>query len=144
MKRVLVAVAIFLILASGTALAATPVGQWNYKAFNEPDLEKGPLHGICFVADGTWYSTTFTGWSGQWYQNGDRIRFYGTTGVVSTAEFGQFISTTKFSGEFVHFFPTAPVATSTIGNFFATRTSLTCNPPASPANSPSAGDPSAE
>ncbi len=49
MKRVIVAVAIFLILAAGTALAASPVGQWNFKAFSGPDLTPGPRQGICFV-----------------------------------------------------------------------------------------------
>jgi hypothetical protein len=139
MKRVIVTVAIFLILAAGTALAASPVGQWDFKGFSMPDLKPGPLQGICFVAgitnsDGTlsgiWYSTTFAGWSGQWFQNGDRIRFYGTTGSVSTAEFGQFISNNRFSGEYVHFIPPAPVATNSLGNFSMTRTGLTCDPAA--------------
>lgn len=125
MKRVIVAVAIFLILAAGTALAATPVGQWNYRGYNWPDLKHGPVQGICFVADGTWYSTTFSGWNGEWKQDSDRIRFYGSTGVMSTAEFGQFISTTTFSGEFAHFFPSPPVVTSSLGNFFMTKTNKT-------------------
>ena len=62
MKRVIVAVAVFLVLAAGTALAATPVGQWNFRGFDGPDHVQGPRQGICFAADGTWYSTTFVGW----------------------------------------------------------------------------------
>jgi hypothetical protein len=139
MKRVIVAVAIFLILAAGTALAASPIGQWDYKGFSMPGLQPGPVQGICFIAgvtssdgtvSGTWFSTTFAGWSGQWFQNGDRIRFYGTAGAVSTAELGQFISNTRFSGEYVHFTPPAPVATNSLGNFSMTRTSSTCDPAA--------------
>jgi hypothetical protein len=141
MKRVIMAVAVFLIIAAGTAFAATPVGQWNFTSYNDPNLKAGPLQGLCFVADGTFYSTTFSGWNGQWIQIGDRIRFYGTTGVLSTAEFGQFISNTRFSGEFAHFSPTTPVATSSSGNFIVTRTSLTCDAPASPVYSAAIGDP---
>jgi hypothetical protein len=39
---------------------------------------------ICFRPDGTWYSTTFDGWSGRWFQKGtggagrgDRVRVLG-------------------------------------------------------------------
>lgn len=141
MKRVIVAVAIFLILAAGTALAATPVGQWNDKAYIWPDLKSGAMQGICFLADGTWYSTTFSGWNGRWKQDSDRIRFYGTTSVVSTAEFGQFISNGRISGEFAHFITKPTVTTSSNGNFFMTKTSSTCAAPASPVSSAATGDP---
>ena len=127
MKRLIVAVAVFLILAAGTALAATPVGQWNFSGFRWPDLKAGPTQGICFVVDGTWYSTTFTGWNGQWTQDGDSIRFYGTTGVLSTAELGQFMSNTRISGGFVHFNTSKVVTTSSIGNFLMTMKSSTCD-----------------
>jgi hypothetical protein len=142
MKRLIVAVAVFIILAAGSALAATPVGQWNLRGFDGPDHVPGPLQGICFVVDGTWYSTTFTGWNGQWTQNGDSIRFYGTTGVLSTAELGQFISNTRISGGFVHFKTSPKVVENSIGNFFATRTSLTCDVAAAvPDYSVAGGDP---
>jgi len=144
MKRVIVAVAIFLILAAGTALAASPVGQWDYRSFVGPNLTQEAKQGICFLADGTWFSTTFHGWNGLWFQNGDRIRFYGTTGALSTASFGQFISNIKFSGEFANFATSPVVAKDTVGNFFAARTSLTCDSPASPINPSAANDPAVE
>ena len=141
MKRVTMTVAIFLILAAGTALAASPAGQWNYKGYIWPDLKPGPEQGICFVADGTWYSTTFKGWGGQWIQDGDMLRFYGSTGIVSTAEFSQFISNARIAGEFAHFYPTPPVTTSSIGNFFMNKTSSTCDVAASSGYSAPEGDP---
>lgn len=132
MKRIITAVAIFLILAGGTALAASLNGQWNFTGFSEPDLKAGPVQKICFVttvnnsdgsSSGTWISTTFIGWQGQWFQKGDKIRFYGTTGVLSTAEFGQFVSDTRISGKYAHFLPSVPVQTSSVGNFNMVRKS---------------------
>ena len=131
MKRVIVAVAIFLILAGGTALAVSPVGQWNYRDYDErPGFPHGPLQGICLVNDGTWYSTSFKGWKGLWdlKPNGTGIKIYGTTGIISSADIGRLVSDTKISGQYAHF-STKPVTTSSIGYFVMTWTSSTCLPP---------------
>ena len=86
-KAALTAAAFF--VGMNAAMAASPVGQWNAKFYIEPNLAKGATQGVCYEPDGTWFSTTFAGWHGGWFQDGDRFRWYGTTGTVGTAEFGQ-------------------------------------------------------
>jgi len=160
MKRVIVAVAIFLILAGGTALAfELQPGQWSYRAYDErPGFLPGPKQGICFAAtntpptSGKWYSTTFKGWNGLWNQkpNGDGIKIYGTTGIISTAEIGRLVSDTKISGQYAHFF-TKPVTTSSIGFFVLTWIKDECDKAATldysaalPDDSVEDGDPAIE
>jgi hypothetical protein len=105
--KTVLASSVFLGMAFGTAasaMAASPVGQWNITFFLEPGLVPGSTQGICYKADGTWFSTTFSNWNGDWFQNGDRLRWYGKTGApLGTAEFGQFIKNVLFGGEFAHF-----------------------------------------
>ena len=50
------------------AVAASPVGQWNVTFYIEPNLAKGATQGVCYEPDGTWFSTTFAGWHGGWFQ----------------------------------------------------------------------------
>lgn len=108
--KTVLASSVFLGMAFGTAasaMAASPVGQWNITFFLEPGLVPGATQGICYKADGTWFSTTFPNWNGDWFQNGDRLRWYGKTGApLGTAEFGQFIKNVLFGGEFAHFLVT--------------------------------------
>jgi hypothetical protein len=79
-----------LLLAAGGASAQsanTPVGQWTLKwAFdNTPGMTPtGGMQTICFLPNGTWYSSSFSGWSGRWFQkginaagNGDHVRLAG-------------------------------------------------------------------
>lgn len=55
-RKILLAPAIFVVAASGSAMAAGVVpGQY----------ELGGAQSICLVNDGTWYGTNFT-WSGHW------------------------------------------------------------------------------
>ncbi len=64
----------------------TPVGHWEATFYNDdtPNLTNLATHGICFRANGTWYSTTYANWSGYWFQkgsnaagNGNRVRIVG-------------------------------------------------------------------
>lgn len=121
-----------LIIGTGTASAASPVGQWNVTFYLEPGLTTGATQGICYLANGTWYSTTFPDWDGDWFQKGDRFRWYGHTGApLPTAEFGQFVSNNLKTGEFAHFvIANAPPITSTRGNWRAVKVKTTCDPPA--------------
>lgn len=138
MKRYIIIVMVTLTLSLGivgahSALAASPVGEWKVTFYLEPGLSTGATQGICFKADGTWYSTTFAGWDGDWLWKGDRLRWYGDTGSLGTAEFGQFSSKRKFAGEFAHFtVPGAPPVTSTRGNYEGRKVSRRCSPPAGP------------
>lgn len=63
-----------------------PVGLWSLTFYNDntPALTPMATQNICFVAGGTWYSTTFPAWNGRWFQkgnnaagNGDRVRVLG-------------------------------------------------------------------
>jgi hypothetical protein len=133
--KTVLASSVFLGMAFGTAanaMAASPVGQWNITFFLEPGLVQGATQDVCYKADGTWFSTTFSNWNGDWFQNGDRIRWYGKTGApLATAEFGQFIKNTSFGGEFAHFFVFgSPPVTSTRGNYRGVFVSTICGPPA--------------
>jgi hypothetical protein len=118
--------------AAANAMAASPVGQWNITFYLEPGLVQGATQGVCYKADGTWYSTTFSNWNGDWFQNGDRLRWYGKTGLpLATAEFGQFFKNPAFAGEFAHFgvSGSTPV-TSSRGNYKGNFVSANCGPPA--------------
>jgi hypothetical protein len=63
-----------------------PVGLWRVTAFNDAAAAM-PFTGaqnVCFLANGTWFSPTFAGWGGFWFQkgnnaagNGDRVRVFG-------------------------------------------------------------------
>jgi hypothetical protein len=133
--KTVLASSVFLGMAFGTAanaMAASPVGQWNITFYGEPGLVTGATQGICYKADGTWFSTTFPNWNGDWFEKGDRLRWYGKTGApLATAEFGQFISNTSFGGEFAHFRVSgSPPVTSSRGNYRGAFVSTTCGRPA--------------
>lgn len=131
-KSLLALVPSLLLMGMGNAFAASPVGQWNVTFYLEPGLTAGATQGICFRANGTWFSTTFSNWNGDFFQKGDRFRWYGDTGALGTAEFGQFVNNTQIAGEFAHFFvPGTPPVTSSRGNWRATKVGNTCGAPAS-------------
>jgi hypothetical protein len=74
---------------SGTVFAQAPnnpVGLWSLTFYNDntPNLVQMATQNICFVANGTWYGTTFPAWAGRWFQkgnnaagNGNRVRLDG-------------------------------------------------------------------
>ena len=49
------------------ASAAIGPGQWTLGGFQQ----------LCLTASGTWYSTTFSGWSGAWGTYGKNVHIYG-------------------------------------------------------------------
>jgi hypothetical protein len=70
-------------------------------SYQEPALQFFSKHNVCFAAAGTWSSTTQTGgWAGHWFEKGDRVRWYGNTGTLATAAFGQFSSPDVMAGEY--------------------------------------------
>jgi hypothetical protein len=86
--RSLVAAALLLGLAGSAGAQApnNPVGLWRVQAYNDntPAMATMGAQNICFLANGTWFSTTFPGWAGRWFQkgnnaagNGDRVRISG-------------------------------------------------------------------
>ena len=116
-------------LAAGLAGAVSPVGQWRVTFYPEPDLAPGSTQILCFKADGTWYATTVSGWDGEWFQKGDRFRWYGHgENEIATAFFGQFVSKSSSTGEFASFDMTGPTATSNRGNFVLRKQRARCDP----------------
>ncbi len=71
--------AVFLVLAlagitPGHAQAPNnPVGKWtlNWSVDKSPGMAPVGSQQICFLANGTWYSPTFSGWHGLWFQKGN-------------------------------------------------------------------------
>ncbi|SFE58183.1 hypothetical protein [Nitrosomonas sp. Nm166] len=146
LKKVVIASILSLAISNAMATSNTTVpGQWTVQFYLEPGLTTGASQGICFKADGTWFSTTFGGWEGDWFKKGDRLRWYGDTGIIATAEFGQFSSKSLMTGEFAHFFvPGTPPVTSTRGNYKMTKVSSTCDPAAASLSSGNSSDPASK
>lgn len=105
-------------------------GSWRIIFHLEPNHSRGATQCVEFTTtgevvgeplSGTWVSTTFAGWRGQWIQEGDHVRWYGfTSGGLATSEFGHLPSNNAMSGEFTHFLPPDGV-TSTAGGWRARR-----------------------
>ena len=114
-------------------LVPGPIGstaQWSVQFFQEPNHAAGSTQCIVFrktgtvlgePKSGTWFSPSFAGWQGQWIQEGDHVRWYGSTSTrLGTAEFGALTSATFCTGEFAHFF-TPSGGTSTAGSWLMIR-----------------------
>jgi hypothetical protein len=129
-KAALTAAAFF--VGMNAAMAASPVGQWNVTFYEEPSLAKGATQGICYKSDGTWYSSTFSNWHGDWFQKGDRFRWYGETSSLGTAEYGQFAFAKLVTGEHAHF-DRGTGGSESAGNWVASKVGAKCQPPASAA-----------
>ncbi len=126
-----------LLLSASASFAATPVGLWDIKSYKEPGLTFGVANKVCYLTNGTWYSITFPGAQGDWFQKGDRIRStaYSPQNGWNHALFGQFASNALFTGEYIGFLNN-PVTqhpdTTEKGNFTATFVSRICPPNPAP------------
>jgi hypothetical protein len=143
----------FLLLSSPVLADA----QFEVSFFLEPDLTPAATQTVCFlttgtprpgITQGTWYSSSFPNWKGDWYRELDFMRWYGRTGIgLATDENHGFLArsdsaATIFAGEFEHFIATGssvPPLTSTRGHWTLTYQGQKCGLPSSgPAPS---GDP---
>lgn len=135
MKHVIVYGLVILatLLGNTFAYAGSPsvAGSFNVTFFLEPLRSTGATQCIVFklvpgtVAgepnSGTWTSPTFPGWSGQWIQLGDHVRWFGVTSGLATEASGNMANVNYFSGvSFNHFLKTN-AATSSAGNWHAVR-----------------------
>jgi hypothetical protein len=78
-KAIFVSVSAVVLLAS-MAFAAQPNGEWRVFWYNAENWGGAGIHQLCFVDDGTWYSTTASGRSGHWFRKGDRVMMSGNHG----------------------------------------------------------------
>jgi hypothetical protein len=115
-----------LLVGTNAALAASPVGLWEVRFSFDPGLIPGATQKICFQPDGTWFSTTVSGWQGTWFQKGDRLRWNGTADNFLTSAFGAFDSSFSIGGgEYSAMFK-GTAATSSVGDWHALLDSSTC------------------
>jgi len=113
--------------------APTVAGSWNISFSLEPNRSAGATQCIVFTASagtvagvstsGTWTSPSFPGWSGQWIQLGDHVRWFGITGSLATAESGNMVNHNAFEGVSFNHFSTANAMTSSAGSWTGTRVS---------------------
>jgi hypothetical protein len=114
-------------------LVPGPIGstaQWSVQFFLEPNHVPGAAQCIVFRKtggvvgepnSGSWFSPSFAGWRGQWFQEGDHVQWYGSTSAsLGTAEFGGLISGSLCTGEFAHF-ATPSGSTSSAGGWSMVR-----------------------
>jgi hypothetical protein len=118
-------------------LVPGPIGstaQWSVQFFLEPNHAVGSTQCIVFRKtggivgepnSGTWFSPSFAGWHGQWTQEGDHVRWHGSTATrLGTAEFGALSSATFCTGDFAHV--TTPAGgTSSSGSWIMIRRNCT-------------------
>jgi hypothetical protein len=118
-------------------LVPGPIGstaQWSVQFFLEPNHAVGSTQCIVFRKtggivgepnSGTWFSPSFAGWHGQWTQEGDHVRWHGSTSTrLGTAEFGALSSATFCTGDFAHV--TTPAGgTSSSGSWIMIRRNCT-------------------
>jgi len=152
MKGKIVCLCVLLFCVSLPAFAAGPPvpkfnGSYNITGYLEPSL--GSPYTWCFdftntgavlgfANSGTWNVPSYSsGWSGEWYVNGDEIIIHG----VAAGEFifswkGRIVASNRIAGRQVEFFISG--ATDTAGTFYGAKVSGGC-----PAATPSAksGDP---
>ena len=106
--------------------AVGSTAQWSVQFFLEPNHAAGSIQCIVFRKtggvlgepnSGTWTSPSFPGWMGQWMQEGDHVRWHGSTSTrLGTAEFGALTSATFCTGDFAHSF-TPSGGTSSAGSW---------------------------
>lgn len=87
----------------------TAVGRWRLSFFNDatPGLAPMAIQDLCILANGTWYSPSFPGWRGRWFQkgtvaagNGDRVRMLGNyaNGVGNDGAEIEFVTVNMMTG----------------------------------------------
>jgi hypothetical protein len=128
-------VSALLIAGVASAQAAGSVaGSWSVTYYLDPGHKLGGSQCIVFAKtggivgealSGTWTSTTFTGWDGNWVQRGDAVEWSGfTSDGLATFEAGHQLASDVLAGtDFVHNYgPQGSVTTSSAGTWTGVRT----------------------
>jgi hypothetical protein len=123
------------IIGAPLAQAASPsvVGSWKVTFFLESARSTGATQCIVFKSvpgtvagvptSGTWTSPTFPGWTGEWIQLGDHVRWFGLTGPLATTESGNVENKSIFGGVSFNHFSKTTSATSSAGSWNGVRVS---------------------
>lgn len=136
MKKLFIYGLVFATSAISTPIvqAGSPsvVGSWNISFFAEPTrntsatqcvifkLVPGTVDGI--PTSGTWTSS-FPGWSGQWVQLGDHVRWFGVTGALATTASGNLENNVNFGGVSFNSFQKETAETTAAGSWHGVRVS---------------------
>lgn len=143
-----------LLLLGGIVFGAAPAiavpdftGSWRFTFYSGPNRTTAATQCVVFKAtgniagqpkSGTWTSSTFSSWKGQWIQEGPVIHWYGTTGSsLATADQGEIVSPTSAAGSGESILVPSGT-TSTFASWTATKVSNCSTPSAVQSNS---GDP---
>jgi len=127
---------IALLILAGSLLAAPKLnGSFNITGYLEPTL--GSPYTWCFdftntgtvlgySNSGTWNVPSYSsGWSGQWYVNGDEVVMHGVAaGTYFFSWKGRLLNSSKISGRQVEFFVDG--STDTAGTFSGSKISGSC------------------
>lgn len=142
MKRLAIAALALLALpAIATAKPPFPQGQWEMRFFMEkPTAGATGTQGICFNADGTWYSPTFPAWDGFWYMKGNDVHMQGNyaSGAGNDAIELTRISGTLITGYWQEWRDDYSTLAYLTARFFYTKD--VCDPPLAPSTD-SGGNP---
>jgi len=133
-KLVLFGLALLVTCFATLSFAASPTvaGSWRIYFRLEPLRSAGGIQCVTFTTvpgtvsgvptSGTWTSSTFPGWFGQWIQLGDHVRWFGITGTgLSTTESGNMIYGNLFGGVSFNHYSSATAVTSTAGSWYGFR-----------------------
>lgn len=131
LKSLLYGCLIIISLTHFSAVFASVAGSWKVTFFLEPTRYTGSTQCVTFTlvpgtvngisTSGTWTSPSFPGWSGQWIQHGDYIRWFGVVNGVATSEAGFMPNNNNFGGISYNHFSTADGTTITSGSWIAVR-----------------------
>lgn len=120
-------------ISASVVQAGSPsvAGSWRVTFFLEPARSTGATQCVVFTlapgtvagvpTSGTWTSPTFPGWSGQWIQLGDHVRWFGVTSALATTESGNMENNSIFGGVSFNHFAKTNAATSSAGSWVAVR-----------------------
>lgn len=118
-------------ISSPNVISPSVVGNWRVTFYLEPLRAVGASQCIVFTlvpgtvagspTSGTWTSPTFPGWSGQWIQQGDHVRWFGVTGGLVTTESGNMVNRNIFTGVSFNHFTASTATTSSAGSWVGVR-----------------------
>jgi hypothetical protein len=131
MKKITYGFLIISIIVNFGLAHASVEGNWLVTFFLEPTRSLGSTQCIAFKlvsgtvngipTSGTWKSPTFPGWSGQWIQHGDYIRWFGVKDDLASTASGFMQDNTNFGGISYNHFSTHDGSSITSGSWKAVR-----------------------
>jgi hypothetical protein len=89
--------------ASAQVAPNNPVGLWvvNWSFDDSAPMAPVGTQTICFLANGTWYSTSYSGWNGLWFQKGNSAAGNGDH-VSLNGNYAANVGNDVFQLDFVH------------------------------------------